>query len=80
MSDTCEKVDTCPIFQQGVLFSENTGVTYRALYCQKSGKYLECKRYLVAKRGYKVPTTIMPNSRMTVDEIINLIEKSQGRK
>ena len=74
--EKCPKLETCPIFQKGILFSEQTGQSYRNLYCLKREKYPVCKRYLVSESGYKVPESIMPNSSLSVEEIIKRINQS----
>ncbi len=74
-NDVCGKLDKCPIFVKGVLVNDYTGVAYRNMYCLVPGKYKECKRYLAATAtGKPVPETVMPNSKKSLDEIIDMIK------
>ena len=71
----CPKIKECPIFQKKVLFSERLGETYRNLFCNVPEYYSSCKRYIVSeKTGLKIPENIMPNSKLSIDEIINRIK------
>ena len=73
-NDVCKNIEKCPIFVKGVLVNDYTGVAYRNMFCLVPGKYQECKRFLAAKAtGKPVPENIMPNSKKSLDEIINLI-------
>ena len=77
--DVCIKFHKCPIFQKGILFSEQTGETYKNLYCLKSGKYTECKRYLASeKTGLPVPESILPNSTLSLAEIEDRIRNTKN--
>ena len=69
----CPKFEKCPIYQKNVFFNEKAGETYKTLYCTAGEqKYSTCKRYLVAqKAGKPAPDNIMPNSSLTVDQIIS---------
>jgi len=70
-NDVCEKFAKCPIFQNGVLFNEFTGETYKTLYCLRPGRYQTCKRYLASKEcNCSIPDRIMPNSSLSLEEII----------
>ncbi|MBO7495267.1 MAG: hypothetical protein J6T98_01835 [Salinivirgaceae bacterium] len=73
-NDVCKNIERCPIFVKGALVNDFTGVAYRNTFCLMPGKYKECKRYLAAQAtGKPVPENIMPNSKKTLEEIINLI-------
>lgn len=75
MINDCPKMEKCPIFKQGVLMNEKTGQTYKNLYCTKPEKFKECKRYLVSEIIKKpVPENILPNSPMTVDQILQRLK------
>lgn len=69
---TCPKFAKCPIFLENVFHNESTGKTYRLLYCERGPKnYQQCRRYQVSeKTGKTVPVDIMPNDRLSIDEII----------
>lgn len=70
-SQVCAKLANCPIFQKGILFNEFTGETYKNLYCLRPERYKECKRFLASSQcDCKIPERIMPNSSLSVEEII----------
>lgn len=72
----CPKFEKCVIFQEGVLYSGQTGQTYKNLFCQQPEKYPICKRYIVSeKTGLSIPANIMPNSKLSIDEIIEKLKK-----
>ena len=64
----------CPIFKKNVFHSEKSGTTYRALYCTAGeGKFKKCKRYQVVKvTGKSIPENILPNSQLSIEEIIKI--------
>ena len=71
----CPKYKKCPIFQGGSKATPVSENVYRQLYC-KAGeeKFTTCKRYLVSEATNKpVPLNIMPNSFLTVSEIIDMM-------
>ena len=73
-NDVCKNIERCPIFVKGVLVNEYTGVAYRNMFCLVPGKYKECKRYQAAQAtGKPVPESIMPNSKKSLEEIVNMI-------
>jgi hypothetical protein len=71
-TNECPKLAKCPIYQKNVFKNEKAGETYRNLYCLAGeSKYSTCKRYIVSNRvGKPAPDTIMPNSSLSVEEII----------
>ncbi|MCQ2976260.1 MAG: hypothetical protein MJ211_15780 [Bacteroidales bacterium] len=69
--EVCEKLAKCPIFQKGILFNEYTGETYKNLYCLKPDKYITCKRFIASKEcNCPIPEKIMPNSSLSIEEIV----------
>ena len=72
--DVCSKLGNCPIFTMEIMMSERTGETFKKYYCLNSEKYKSCKRYQVSEK-YKVsiPPRILPNSRLSIEEIIEKI-------
>lgn len=72
----CKKFEKCPIFQKDILFGERTGETYKKLYCTKGIEINKtCKRYIVSEiLGKPVPEKVMPNSILSVEEIIEKIK------
>ncbi len=75
--ETCPKYLACPIFQKTVAASEQTLENFKNLYCN-AGKeaYSQCKRFIVAQQtGHAPPAFVMPNSQLSIDEIIELTNK-----
>ncbi|MCL2313518.1 MAG: hypothetical protein FWC41_13765 [Firmicutes bacterium] len=67
----CYRAAKCPMFS-GVLESNPTLIrTYKNLYCE-NGKdgHEKCKRFQVAALVGSCPSHILPNSQLSVDEII----------
>jgi len=74
----CPKLEKCPIFIKGVLFSEMTGVAYKNLYCLKDNKYPQCKRFMVSeKMDGPIPENILPNSVLSIDELLEQIKNKK---
>ncbi len=72
-TDTCPKVEKCPIFQKGVLMSEKTGESYKNIYCM-TARHKECKRFLTSKICSKpIPVQVLPNTVISPEEIANRI-------
>ena len=71
-ANTCPKFSKCPIYQKNLFFNEKAGTTYKNLYCSAGDiKFKTCKRFLIAeKMGRPAPDFIMPNSSLSLDEII----------
>ncbi len=73
LEEVCPKVAKCPIFQAGTLLNEQTGETYKAVYCQ-SERHKQCKRYLASKKcNCAIPVQVLPNAYISVDEIVKRI-------
>ena len=73
----CVKSAECPIYA-GVLMSKEILVdTYKSLYCENGTRGRDnCKRYQVAMIAGACPPDILPNSDLSVDTIIRLMEHS----
>jgi hypothetical protein len=72
----CVKAAKCPIYS-GVLASNAVLIqTYKNLYCEngKTGRE-KCKRYQVATLAGSCPPDILPNSKLSVDDIINKMDQ-----
>ena len=71
----CERSAKCPIYT-GVLESKDVLInTFKSLYCEKGKEiYQMCKRYQVSNVAGKCPPDTLPNSRLTVEEIIKKME------
>ena len=74
----CERAVKCPLFA-GLLESNKLLIqTYKHLYCEngEAGRK-KCKRYLVAIVAGSCPPDILPNSSLSVDEIIKRMGKKE---
>jgi hypothetical protein len=74
----CEKVAKCPIYT-GILEANPVLIqTYKNLYCEngKSGRE-KCKRYQVSSRVGYSPPDLLPNSQVSVEDIIRKMEQKQ---
>ncbi len=72
--DKCEKLEKCPI--SDILKNDKmlTG-TYKRLFCEAGEKGKQnCKRYQIAKKIGSCPINILPNTPLSVDEIIKKIQ------
>ncbi len=76
----CEKSLKCPIYSGILQSNEILTQTYKKLFCESGseGKN-KCKRFQVAKIMGSCPPNILPNTHLTVDEIVEKM-KSQGLK
>jgi len=74
----CERSVKCPIYS-GVLQEKQVLIqTYKSLYCHNGSIGREkCKRFQVVKRIGLCPPDLLPNSQMTVDDIINRMEQQK---
>jgi len=72
-TSTCPKFAKCPIYQKDVFINEKAGTTYKNLFCTAGElKYKSCKRFIISeKMGRPAPDNIMPNSSMSIDDIIS---------
>ncbi len=68
MSETCPSLSACPIYS-GILQGKSmTSKAYRQFFCESDFK--TCKRYLVKQAVGKCPPDLLPNTTMSVEEII----------
>ena len=52
--------------------------TFKHLYCENGKEGREkCKRYQVAARAGKCPPDLLPNSKVSVDDIIKIMEQKE---
>ncbi|MFA9388223.1 MAG: hypothetical protein ACERKD_00360 [Prolixibacteraceae bacterium] len=69
MSNKCPNYEKCPIYN-GILKGKTlTSKAYIHFFCD-SENHITCKRYLVHKATGVCPGNILPNSVLTVEEII----------
>ncbi len=73
----CEKSGKCPIYT-GILESNPVLIqTYKHLYCENGKEGRErCKRYQVATRVGSCPPDILPNSHLSVNDIVRRMENN----
>ena len=74
----CKRSEKCPIYS-GILESKTVLIkTYKTLYCNngKAG-HDRCKRYQVAERVGSSPPDLLPNSQLSVEEIIKRMEQKK---
>ena len=76
----CIRSAKCPIYN-GILESNEVLIkTYKDLYCENGSKGREnCKRYQVVLIEGSCPPDILPNSDLSVDTIIRLMEASKSK-
>lgn len=73
--EVCPLLEKCPIFVKGVLYNERSSRAYKNLYCLNANKFKQCKRYMVSLViNGTVPENVLPNSVLSVDEIIEQIK------
>ncbi len=72
----CEKSVKCPLYA-GALGSNPVLIqTYKHLYCENGEEgRSKCKRYQVALKAGSCPPDILPNSHLSVDDIIRRMEQ-----
>lgn len=68
----CPKFEKCPIFTGESFVLEGSSKVYKGLYCNAGPeRYESCKRFIASeKTGKPVPKHIMPNSELSIEEII----------
>jgi len=75
MNDICERSVKCPIYS-GILKSNEMMInTYKQLYCNAgAANYNKCKRFQVAKVAGSCPPHILPNSQLSIGDILKQID------
>ncbi len=70
-------MEKCPLYA-GVLESNEVLVkTYKHLYCENGEDgHNKCRRYQVANIAGSCPPDILPNSHLSVNDIIKRMEKA----
>ncbi len=78
--EICPKFQKCPIYNEQIhLYSQETLDIYKRNYCLAGReKFSQCKRFQVAEAtGRPAPSWVLPNSMLTVEEIIKKMENGQ---
>jgi hypothetical protein len=70
MTDVCPKTPKCPLFNDNLLKRAGSAEVYKNGYCRDSKKYMECKRYIISEKVGKCADFVMPNSMLTIEQII----------
>lgn len=69
--EPCKNYQKCPIYSgilQDIKMASNA---YRKYYCDAGeAGWASCRRYQVKEKGGKVPEKLLPNSHLTVEQII----------
>jgi hypothetical protein len=73
----CPNIAGCKLVNDpGLLIEGNNREIYIESYCRGSKPgYTECRRYRIKKEIFFCPDFIMPDSELTLDEILDRIEK-----
>lgn len=71
----CEKLSTCPFYNEKMPDNKGLGAVYRKTYCDASNA--KCARYMVAIAlgGQAVPLDLYPNMASRAEQII-----AEGKK
>ena len=73
MDTTCPKIAKCPLFNGTLLKRSESEDTYKNRYCRS--KFAECKRFQISELVGKCPDFVMPNSMLTIDQIVERMKK-----
>ncbi|MDD4385179.1 MAG: hypothetical protein PHD06_08375 [Bacteroidales bacterium] len=74
--EQCSKVVKCALFNGIILKRSTSEDVYKNLFCNASKeKWTTCKRYQVSEKAGKCADWILPNSTLTVDEIIKKMKE-----
>lgn len=69
-NELCPKYEKCPLFNSKLLERQQSTDTYKALYCKAGkAKYETCMRFKVSMKFGTVPDFVLPNSKMTMEQI-----------
>lgn len=75
MNDLCPKIPLCRLFNDNLLKRAESVESYKNGYCRNSARYKECKRYIISEKVGKCADFIMPNSMLTIEQIIERMKK-----
>lgn len=76
----CPKQRVCNLFNDKIqtFKSEQSLIIYKKLYCNAKDEYWqECRRLMIYKKTGKCADFVMPNSSLTIDQILDKM-KDQG--
>ncbi len=78
----CPKFEGCPIYNEKItLYSQQTLEIYKHNYCMAGEEnYTKCKRYIfVQETGKPAPLFVLPNSELSVQEILQKMEQDNAQ-
>ena len=76
-ANLCPRTPGCALFNDNLLKRKESAEVYKELYCRAGeSKYITCKRYMVSEKVKICPDNVMPNSSMTVNEIIEQMKNT----
>ena len=77
-SPVCNLDHKCPIFNNKLLNNKSTEEAYKNMYCKNGYEnYSLCKRFQVNDKVGKCADFVMPNSFLSVNEIIERMELNE---
>jgi hypothetical protein len=76
IKEPCPKVEKCPLFNGILLKRSSSEDVYKHLFCNAGKeKWTTCKRYLTSEKVGKCADWILPNSTLTVEQIIQKMKE-----
>ncbi|MFA6401191.1 MAG: hypothetical protein WCX31_06140 [Salinivirgaceae bacterium] len=75
MMEICPKAPKCPLFNDGLLQRQESADIYKKMFCKSDTRFKECKRYLVSEKAGKCPPYVLPNSALTIDDVLTRMKK-----
>ena len=74
--EPCTKVAKCPLFNGTLLKRSSSEEVYKHLFCNAGKeKWTTCKRYQTSEKVGKSADWILPNSTLTVDQIVQKMKE-----
>jgi hypothetical protein len=72
---SCPFIESCSLLGDLLFITDTFREVYKKQYCENPSKYKACKRFIVfSETGKQVPDYIMPNSQLSIEEILQKIE------
>ncbi|MDX9848053.1 MAG: hypothetical protein RBT74_13805 [Tenuifilaceae bacterium] len=76
IKEPCPKVEKCPLFNGILLKRSSSEDVYKHLFCNAGKeKWSTCKRYQVSEKVGKCADWILPNSTLTLEQIIQKMKE-----
>jgi hypothetical protein len=81
MAKICTNYGGCRLVQTDDVEPDNARKEkYLADYCESDGNWKNCVRYTTRKSLWICPDFVLPDSKMTEDEIVEEYEKNEKKK